>query len=80
MALNSLGSKCSVKGILGKVIGYPEESLGGLVLFCTPHGSVMKTGIIHLNPLSSEEKTLLEKFEALSLETRQCLYDEEVIY
>jgi hypothetical protein len=58
--------------VLGRLVGESDAGSWGFVngiraysipLFATPHGTVIVTGVIHLEDLSSEESVQLEAFE-----------------
>lgn len=70
-----IGAPFSVRGVLGRISGsagdkYETAEVNGIagvpsnVLLCTPHGTVIKTGIFYLKELTDEEIKRLKEYES----------------
>lgn len=71
-----IGTPCRLTTLIGRIVEHdPDGSKGAvngvvmhsIVLVGTPHGSVIKSGISHLEPLNREE---LEKLALLEREAK----------
>jgi len=69
-----IGYPCTFgpKGAVGRIVAHGKDSayieteegtLNAVVLWCTPHGSILKTGIAHLHPMNEEQGIILSKYE-----------------
>lgn len=75
-----VGHLCKLESVLGRIVGESEDGSWGFVnnmrvfsipLFGTPHGSVLKTGIVHLSDLTFEEEIRLRALEEDAKKARQ---------
>lgn len=80
----STGLSCMLGEAVGKIVGESEEGSWGKIngenffsipLFCTPHGTVIKTGVFYLSEITKEGLKRLEQYEKEALEKGEKLYN-----
>jgi hypothetical protein len=77
------GYPCKMGNVIGRLVGESGEGtwaeINGMPcysvpLFSTPHGTVIKTGLLRLKDLTEEDAKLLEEYEREVIEDRQEVY------
>lgn len=68
-----IGLPCMLGEVVGRIIGEAEEGswatnengedIYSIPLFCTPHGTIIKTGRFYLDEITEEGKARLESYE-----------------
>ena len=77
------GKPCDLNGVFGKIVGESEagswgeingEKMWSIPLFCTPHGTVIKTGVAYLDEITPSGLQQLEELEKQAKEKGNVLY------
>lgn len=78
-----VGMPCMLGDTVGRIIGESDEGSWGRIngidmfsmpLFATPHGTVIKTGIFYLSPITNDGNDKLSFYENLAKEEGIELY------
>ena len=77
------GMPCMYNGIVGKIVGESLEGSWGVIngvnmfsipLFSTPHGTVMKIGVMHLSKITDDGMAKLLEYEKQQVDAGNVLY------
>jgi hypothetical protein len=79
-----LGLPCMLGQVVGRIVGESEdmgswgyinsERMYSIPLFGTPHGSIIKTGVLYLSEIDEEGMKRLEEYEKDAKEKGKELY------
>jgi hypothetical protein len=71
VAMN-IGDYAVIKGVYGKIVGV--KGVGGILVFSTPHGSIIEGGALHFSPVNSQDIELIKRYEEQAKEAGYSYY------